>query len=78
MRLTIKKWGNSVGVRIPAAILTELQLRADSLVDIQTENGKIIIEPIETEQSLAQLLAGITEDNLHQEIDMGEPMGNEW
>ncbi|OBX07255.1 PbsX family transcriptional regulator [Gallibacterium salpingitidis] len=77
MRLTIKKWGNSVGVRIPAAILTELQLKADSFVDIQTENGKIIIEPVE-EQSLAQLLAAITEDNLHQEIDMGEPMGNEW
>lgn len=77
MQLAIKKWGNSVGVRIPASILTALQLQADNLVDIRAENGKIIIEPIRQEYSLEQLLAGITAENMHQEIETGEPIGKE-
>ncbi|QLB42559.1 MULTISPECIES: AbrB/MazE/SpoVT family DNA-binding domain-containing protein [Mannheimia] len=77
MQLAIKKWGNSVGVRIPASILTALQLQADNLVDIRAENGKIIIEPIRQEYSLEQLLSGITAENLHQEIETGEPIGKE-
>ncbi|EXI62013.1 hypothetical protein MHD_01080 [Mannheimia granulomatis] len=77
MQLAIKKWGNSMGVRIPASILTALQLQADNLVDIRAENGKIIIEPIRQEYSLEQLLAGITAENVHQEIETGEPIGKE-
>lgn len=77
MQLAIKKWGNSVGVRIPASILTALQLQADNLVDIRAENGTIIIEPIRQEYSLEQLLAGITAENMHQEIETGEPIGKE-
>lgn len=77
MQLAIKKWGNSVGVRIPASILTALQLQADNLVNMRAENGKIIIEPIRQEYSLEQLLAGITAGNMHQEIETGEPIGKE-
>lgn len=77
MQLAIKKWGNSVGGRIPASILTALQLQADNLVDIRAENGKIIIEPIRQEYSLEQLLAGITAENMHQEIETGESIGKE-
>ncbi|MFA9499747.1 AbrB/MazE/SpoVT family DNA-binding domain-containing protein [Mannheimia sp. E30BD] len=78
MQLTIKKWGNSVGVRIPAPILAALQLQAENLVDIRAENGKIIIEPVRQKYSLEQLLSSITAENLHQEIDTGEPVGKEW
>ncbi|HHW7569641.1 TPA: AbrB/MazE/SpoVT family DNA-binding domain-containing protein [Mannheimia haemolytica] len=77
MQLAIKKWGNSVGVRIPSSILTSLQLQAENLVDIREENGKIIIEPIRQEYSLEQLLSSITAENLHQEIKTGEPIGKE-
>ena len=77
MQLAIKKWGNSVGVRIPASILTALQLQAENLVDIRAEDGKIIIEPIRQNESLEQLLSGITAENLHHEIDYGEPVGKE-
>lgn len=77
MQLAIKKWGNSVGVRIPAPILATLQLQAENLVDIRAENGKIIIEPIRQEYSLEQLLSGITAENLHQEIGSGEAVGKE-
>lgn len=78
MQLTIKKWGNSVGVRIPHTILNELNLNIEHQVDMRIENGKIVIEPIHNEYPLEQLLAGVTPDNLHQEVEVGEPIGKEW
>lgn len=77
MRLAVKKWGNSVGVRIPSSILSSLQLKADKLIDMRVENGKIIIEPVRQNYSLEELLAGITPENLHQEADTGKPVGKE-
>ncbi|WP_273394054.1 AbrB/MazE/SpoVT family DNA-binding domain-containing protein [Actinobacillus porcinus] len=77
MQLAIKKWGNSVGIRIPSPILTALQLQAENIVDIRAENGKIIIEPIRNDYNLSQLLAEITPDNLHSEITTGPVVGKE-
>lgn len=77
MQLAIKKWGNSAGIRIPVSILTTLKLQADQLVDMKVENGKIIIEPIQPHYSLDQLLAGITPQNVHQEISTHQAIGKE-
>lgn len=78
MQVTIRKWGNSIGVRIPAGILTELNLSAEKKVDVRAEAGRIIIEPIiDSQETLEQLLGQITPDNLHSEIDFGESVGKE-
>lgn len=76
MQVTIKKWGNSPSVRIPSAIMKATGLQVDAKVDVREENGLIIIQPIR-ENTLAELVAGITRDNLHGETDMGPPLGNE-
>jgi len=40
--------------------------------------GKIVIAPIaKPTQTLEQLLAKVTEENLHCEVDFGLPIGNE-
>ena len=78
MQVTMRKWGNSIGVRIPAGILTELNLSAEKKVDVRAEAGRIIIEPIiDSQETLEQLLGQITQDNLHSEIDFGQPVGKE-
>ena len=78
MQLTMRKWGNSIGVRIPAGILTELNLSAEKKVDVRAEAGRIIIEPIiDAQETLEQLLGQITPDNVHSEIDFGQPVGKE-
>ena len=78
MQVTMRKWGNSIGVRIPAGILTELNLSAEKKVDVRAEAGRIIIEPIiDSEETLEQLLGQITPDNVHSEIDFGQPVGKE-
>ena len=74
----MRKWGNSIGVRIPAGILTELNLNAEKKVDVRAEAGRIIIEPIiDSQETLEQLLGQITPDNVHSEIDFGESVGKE-
>ena len=74
----MRKWGNSIGVRIPAGILIELNLSAEKKVDVRAEAGRIIIEPIiDSQETLEQLLGQITPDNVHSEIDFGQPVGKE-
>ncbi len=78
MQVTIKKWGNSASVRIPAALLELARLRIDDVVDMREENGCIIIEPIRPRSyDLDALLADIKPDNLHGEADFGPAVGKE-
>lgn len=78
MRVIVKKWGNSASVRIPASVLEAARLRLDQPVDVREEAGRIIIEPIqEPAYDLATLLAGITDENRHEAVDMGPPVGRE-
>jgi antitoxin MazE len=69
MRVTVKKRGNSASVRIPAAFMEAAQLQIDTVVDVSEENGRIIIEVVrDAELDLDQLIAGMTPDNLHEEL----------
>jgi len=78
MRATVKKWGNSASIRIPAAIMEAANLTLDTVVEVTEENGRVIIEPVrEGDVTLERLLAGITPENLHDEEDFGSPTGKE-
>ena len=73
----VKKWGNSPAVRLPAAIMEAAHLALDQAVEVRAENGRVIIEPAAPLYSLDDLLAGITPENRHVEIDIGPPQGRE-
>lgn len=45
--LDIKHWGNSLGVRIPAAVARAAHLRADQRVRLAVEAGRVVITPVE-------------------------------
>ena len=48
--LTISKWGNSQGIRIPKKYLDQLGLKVGEKVDIKIEDGKIVIIPIKNKR----------------------------
>lgn len=78
MQTFVKKWGNSASVRIPAAVMEAAGLYLDDPVDVREETGRIVIKPMHSRKyDLAQLLAGITSDNLHAEASFGQVVGNE-
>lgn len=66
METIIRKFGNSKGAIIPAALLKELDLDVNHKVDAKVESGRIVIEPIlETpEYSLDALLAQSPSDKV--------------
>lgn len=78
MRVLVKKWGNSASVRIPAAVMEAAHLELDAPVEVREEGGRIVIEPLrQPEYLLEELLARITPDNIHEEVDFGMPVGKE-
>ncbi|TLU81897.1 MAG: AbrB/MazE/SpoVT family DNA-binding domain-containing protein [Chlorobium sp.] len=78
MLTKVQKWGNSLALRIPKTYALEAKLENDSDVDISMVEGQLVIRPIVTiNPDLAHLLSGITENNLHNEFDTGEVVGNE-
>ncbi len=78
MRVVVKKWGNSASVRIPAAVMKAAGLTLDQPVEVREEDGRVVIEPIQPDPvDLATLLAGITDENLHEPVDMGPAVGRE-
>jgi antitoxin MazE len=78
MRVTVKKWGNSASIRIPAPVLKAARIEIDDPVDIREEKGRIVVEPLRpASYDLADLIEKITPDNLHEEIDFGPPVGKE-
>jgi antitoxin MazE len=78
MQTKIKKWGNSLALRIPKLIALDANLKLNKLVDLSIDKDSIIITPIEEkEYSLEKLLKGVTKNNLHGEIGTGVPVGKE-
>jgi antitoxin MazE len=78
VRATVRKWGNSAAVRIPASVMQATRLDLDEVVDVREEAGRIVIEPVRQKSyDLDKLLKGITPKNQHEAVDFGPPMGKE-
>lgn len=77
MRTKIAKWGNSLAVRVPQPFAEEVGLEAGREVDLSLVDGKLVLSPSREEWSLENLLAGITEENIHSETETGPPTGAE-
>jgi antitoxin MazE len=74
----IRKWGNSLGLRIPKSFAREAGVEEGSAVDISVQGDTLVIQKVHPARyELEDLLSEIREDNLHDEIGMGEPVGRE-
>jgi antitoxin MazE len=76
MTAVLHKWGNSIGVRFPRGLLNDYSLKAGSKVELKESPEGIFIMPEET-VSLSRLLSGITNENIHSEIETGTAVGKE-
>ena len=78
MKTTAQKWGNSMAVRIPKAIAEKAGLKIKDVFEIEVVDGNIVLTPKQCcEYRLDELVKGITRQNLHDELDFGEPVGYE-
>jgi antitoxin MazE len=78
MRTRVQKWGNSLAVRIPSSFAVQAGIDEDSYVELALAGGKLVLSPVPASPiALETLLAGITDTNIHSEVDTGDPRGNE-
>ena len=78
MKTSVKKWGNSAAVRIPASVMQATRLALDEVVNVREEAGRIVIEPVRQKTyDLDKLLKGITSKNQHDAVDFGPAVGKE-
>jgi antitoxin MazE len=75
MQTVVQKWGNSLGIRIPAVYAREFDLRNGSTVDIIESDGSLVIVP--RKQTLGDLLSQVTEENMHSSVESGASLGKE-
>ncbi|HEY7213741.1 MAG TPA: AbrB/MazE/SpoVT family DNA-binding domain-containing protein [Thermoanaerobaculia bacterium] len=78
MRAKIQRWGNSLAVRIPKPVAEAAGLEPQSAVEISLVKGSLVVTPCpKPARSLEELLAQVTDENLHGEVDTGSPVGRE-
>lgn len=77
MAAQVAKWGNSLGVRIPAPIAEQVHLEEGTDITFDVVDNSLVIRPKRRKYALDDLLKGMTNSNVHAEIDMGMPVGNE-
>jgi antitoxin MazE len=76
--LDIKRWGNNLGVRLPAAVARAAHLHADQRVRVSVEEGLIVIRPeTEVALSLEQRLAQFDPERHGGEVMATRPIGAE-
>lgn len=76
--LDIKHWGNSLGVRLPAAVARAANLHVDQRVRVEVEGGRVVITPLRDEPpSLEQRLARFNPSRHGGEVMAGTRLGAE-
>ena len=83
MEMVIKKWGNSLAARIPAALAKTLNIGVDQKVNMEIKGGKLIITPVtDIEYDLDELLDQCSPDQFtltaeDEEWINAKPVGKE-
>ncbi len=78
MFATIRKWGNSQGIRIPKGILEMASLHENDEVSMNAEKGRIVIELVkQRHRTLDERFAGYSGAAQSQEWETGASTGKE-
>lgn len=77
METVVKKWGNSLGIRIPSNLVKKYGMNDGSTVEFVPKKEGIVLIPKSKKLRLVEMLAKISPENLHSEEDFGENVGNE-
>ncbi len=77
--VTLSKWGNSLGLRLPKKILDEMNIKEGDILSFLTKDKTIIFEKKRTikRYSLDNALNSFHSADEINEIDFGKPQGNE-
>jgi len=76
MTVPLRKWGNSLAIRIPKDIANTLSIGDNSIMELVIVDGALLLKPRKSTR-LENLVSQIDSSNLHSEISTGKSVGNE-
>lgn len=78
MQVQLEKSESGLTLNIPDEVTQGSQMLPGSLVDLTMIDGKILVSPVRrSKYTLEELMAGITDENIHEAVDFGPPVGRE-
>ena len=78
MEAVIKKWGNSLGLRLPKVLAEHLNIDDGSRLELSLEKDYIKLLPLRKPKlKLSEMLSKVNKNNIHNEIDTVIPVGIE-
>jgi antitoxin MazE len=77
MNSTVKRWGNSLAVRLPKDLAQTLEMNEGSRLTLEVVEDGLLIKRYRKKLDLDSLLDGVTREGIHGEIDWGKPVGKE-
>jgi antitoxin MazE len=79
MRIRLGKEGGGASIRLSAAVLRTARLKPGMVVNVHARDGAITLRPAGAPRyDLEALIAGITPENLYEEVDFRLPVGKEF
>ena len=77
MQGAIAKWGNSLALRLPKGVAEDANLSEGADVDIQVQDGSIIIRAAKKRYNIDDLMNEFKPEHRRPEFDWGRPVGKE-
>ena len=78
METRIGKWSNSLALRIPRSIAARVGITLNAAVELTPQGEQLVVSVLERPATeLDDLLALVTEDNVHGEVETGPSVGGE-
>lgn len=76
--LTVQRWGNSLAVRIPAAVAKSARFKVGQPVEVSAQDSHVLVKPVgDPKLTLAQKLAAFDPAQHGGEAMATRPIGNE-
>jgi antitoxin MazE len=78
MKTAVRRWGNSLAVRIPRTYASETRISEGSKVELTLKEGALIVRPLLRQRhSLASLLKRVSASNRHEAMFSDKAVGQE-
>jgi len=77
MTTKLASWGNSVGLRLPKNMISEMGLGAGSEVELTMVSGQLVLKAVRKKLSLKEILSRGKPDVKYSEYWDDIPQGNE-
>ena len=76
-QVSIRQWGNSLGIRLPKAILTKANIKEDDVMLIKAENEMLVLRKAFRHKTFEERLSEYGGKISVCDFNWGEPEGRE-